>query len=87
MRRFGCVLSQAVLRQLGHIGGEGFAVDEDELRCHRHLQDLYNSTRAAKVGDSSTHRLDRLLVVYWRGMTSVSVCASSAPPEEYGTRS
>ncbi|XP_059444017.1 SH3 domain-containing protein 2 isoform X1 [Corylus avellana] len=39
---------QAVLRQLGHFGHETVMVDEAELQCHHQLQNLYNSTRAAK---------------------------------------
>lgn len=37
---------QAVLRQLGK---EGVSLDDTELQCHQKLQNLYNSTRAAKV--------------------------------------
>ncbi|KAK4793260.1 hypothetical protein SAY86_023695 [Trapa natans] len=39
---------QAVLKHLGSLSGEAFMVDEDELQCHRQLQNLYESTRAAK---------------------------------------
>ncbi|KAH7577426.1 hypothetical protein ACOSP7_001674 [Xanthoceras sorbifolium] len=39
---------QAVLKHLAHIGHEGVVVDEAELLCHQQLQNLYNSTRAAK---------------------------------------
>ena len=40
---------QAVLKHLLHLGIENVAVDEAELECHQQLQNLYNSTRAAKV--------------------------------------
>jgi endophilin-A len=40
---------QAVLKHLGHFSNEGIIVDEAELQCYQHLQNLYNSTRAAKV--------------------------------------
>jgi hypothetical protein len=40
---------QAVLRQLGHLNREGLMVDEAELQCQQQLENLYNSTRAAKV--------------------------------------
>ncbi|KAI4371813.1 hypothetical protein MLD38_010117 [Melastoma candidum] len=56
---------QAVLKQLGHIGGEGLSVNEDELQCQRQLQDLYNSTRAAK-------HLQRDIVRGVEGLVSVS---------------
>uniref|UniRef100_A0A2N9FN87 Uncharacterized protein n=1 Tax=Fagus sylvatica TaxID=28930 RepID=A0A2N9FN87_FAGSY len=39
---------QAVLRQLGHLNREGLMVDEAELQCQQQLENLYNSTRAAK---------------------------------------
>ncbi|GLT74913.1 hypothetical protein SLA2020_466780 [Shorea laevis] len=39
---------QAVLRHLGHFSNEDVVVDESEVQCHQQLQDLYNSTRAAK---------------------------------------
>ncbi|KAG6636345.1 hypothetical protein CIPAW_11G105100 [Carya illinoinensis] len=39
---------QIVLRQLGHFSHEAVMVDEAELQCHQQLQNLYNSTRAAK---------------------------------------
>ncbi|KAL9450890.1 hypothetical protein AB3S75_012600 [Citrus x aurantiifolia] len=39
---------QAVLKHLLHLGIENVAVDEAELECHQQLQNLYNSTRAAK---------------------------------------
>ncbi|KAK6934844.1 SH3 domain [Dillenia turbinata] len=39
---------QAVLRQLGHLGGQDVLVDEAELECHQQLKNLYTSTRAAK---------------------------------------
>ncbi|KAK4758594.1 hypothetical protein SAY87_019895 [Trapa incisa] len=39
---------QAVLKHLGSLSGEAFMVDEDELQCYRQLQNLYESTRAAK---------------------------------------
>ncbi|KAH9668122.1 SH3 domain-containing protein [Citrus sinensis] len=39
---------QAVLKHLLHLGNENVAVDEAELECHQQLQNLYNSTRAAK---------------------------------------
>lgn len=40
---------QAVLKRLGSLGNEAVMIDEAELLCHQNLQDLYNSTRAAKV--------------------------------------
>jgi hypothetical protein len=43
------IILQAVLRQLGHFGHETVMFDEAELQCHHQLQNLYNSTRAAKV--------------------------------------
>lgn len=43
------IMLQAVLRQLGHLGHEAFMDDEAELQCHQQLQNLYNSTRDAKV--------------------------------------
>ncbi|CAL9028596.1 unnamed protein product [Prunus brigantina] len=39
---------QAVLKRLGSLGNEAVMIDEAELLCHQNLQDLYNSTRAAK---------------------------------------
>ncbi|XP_044503557.1 SH3 domain-containing protein 1-like isoform X1 [Mangifera indica] len=39
---------QAVLKHLGHLSNEGVVVDEAELECHKQLQNLYSSTRAAK---------------------------------------
>ncbi|KAI9177905.1 hypothetical protein LWI28_020497 [Acer negundo] len=39
---------QAVLKHLAHLGHEGVVIDENELQCHQQLQNLYNSTRAAK---------------------------------------
>ncbi|XP_022134460.1 SH3 domain-containing protein 2-like isoform X2 [Momordica charantia] len=39
---------QALLRQLGHFGTEAILADEAEVQCHQQLQNLYNSTRAAK---------------------------------------
>ncbi|GAY65690.1 hypothetical protein CUMW_243070, partial [Citrus unshiu] len=39
---------QAVLKHLLHLGIENVAVDESEIECHQQLQNLYNSTRAAK---------------------------------------
>lgn len=39
---------QAVLRRLGSLSNDTDMVDEDELLCHQQLQNLYNSTRAAK---------------------------------------
>ncbi|XP_059663047.1 SH3 domain-containing protein 1 isoform X2 [Cornus florida] len=39
---------QAVLRQLGHLGINAVMIDDDEVQCHQQLQNLYNSTRAAK---------------------------------------
>ncbi|GAY53461.1 hypothetical protein CUMW_149390 [Citrus unshiu] len=38
---------QAVLKHLLHLGIEN--VDESEIECHQQLQNLYNSTRAAKM--------------------------------------
>ncbi|KAH9753732.1 SH3 domain-containing protein [Citrus sinensis] len=42
------IASRAVLKHLLHLGIENVAVDEAELECHQQLQNLYNSTRAAK---------------------------------------
>ncbi|GAV92248.1 hypothetical protein CFOL_v3_35629, partial [Cephalotus follicularis] len=39
---------QAVLKHLGHFGSEAAMIDEAELQCHQRLENLYNSTRAAK---------------------------------------
>ncbi|CAN8303763.1 unnamed protein product [Cochlearia groenlandica] len=39
---------QAVLKHLGHVNADAVVVDEEELRCHQKLQDLYTSTKAAK---------------------------------------
>ncbi|PIA39934.1 hypothetical protein AQUCO_02600404v1 [Aquilegia coerulea] len=39
---------QAVLKQLGHFGSDAIIADEAELHCHEQLQNLYDSTRAAK---------------------------------------
>ncbi|GAB2212239.1 hypothetical protein Droror1_Dr00025590, partial [Drosera rotundifolia] len=39
---------QALLQQLGHFGNDGLNPDEEELRCHKQVGDLYKSTRAAK---------------------------------------
>uniref|UniRef100_A0A1J3HWF9 Endophilin-A2 n=1 Tax=Noccaea caerulescens TaxID=107243 RepID=A0A1J3HWF9_NOCCA len=39
---------QAVLKHLGHVNADAVVVDEEELRCHQKLQDLYSSTKAAK---------------------------------------
>lgn len=39
---------QAILKQLGHFGNEAVMVDEAEVQCHQQLQNLYNSTSAAK---------------------------------------
>ena len=43
---------QAVLKHLLHLGIENVAVDEAEIECHQQLQNLYNSTRAAKAPSS-----------------------------------
>lgn len=43
------VIVQAVLKHLGHVNADAVVVDEEELRCHQKLQDLYSSTKAAKV--------------------------------------
>lgn len=40
---------QAVLKHLGHVNADAVVVDEEELHCHQKLQDLYSSTKAAKV--------------------------------------
>ncbi|KAK4789329.1 hypothetical protein SAY86_020648 [Trapa natans] len=42
---------QAVQKHLGNLSGEAFMVDEDDLQCHCQLQNLYESTRAAKVSE------------------------------------
>ncbi|XP_052298230.1 SH3 domain-containing protein 1-like isoform X2 [Citrus sinensis] len=39
---------QAVLKHLLHLGIENVAVDKADIECHQQLQNLYNSTRAAK---------------------------------------
>ncbi|GAB4857912.1 hypothetical protein Ancab_015817 [Ancistrocladus abbreviatus] len=39
---------QALLKQLRHFGVEATVVDEIQHQCHQQLQNLYNSTRAAK---------------------------------------
>ncbi|GAB4834840.1 hypothetical protein Ancab_033108 [Ancistrocladus abbreviatus] len=39
---------QALLKQLRHFDIETVMVDETEVQCHQLLQNLYNSTRAAK---------------------------------------
>lgn len=43
-----CVF-QALMIKLGHFGSEAALTDEAEIQCHQQLQNLYNSTRAAKV--------------------------------------
>ncbi|XP_075506027.1 SH3 domain-containing protein 1-like isoform X2 [Primulina tabacum] len=40
---------QVILRQLGQLGHEGVMIDETDMHCHQQLQNLYKSTRAAKV--------------------------------------
>lgn len=40
---------QAVLKHLGHVNADAVVVDEEELHCHQKLQELYSSTKAAKV--------------------------------------
>lgn len=40
---------KAVLKHLGHVNADAVVVDEEELHCHQKLQDLYGSTKAAKV--------------------------------------
>ncbi|GAV91287.1 LOW QUALITY PROTEIN: SH3_1 domain-containing protein [Cephalotus follicularis] len=39
---------QMVLKHLGHFGSEAAMIDETELQCHQRIENLYNSTRAAK---------------------------------------
>ncbi|KAJ4958126.1 hypothetical protein NE237_025237 [Protea cynaroides] len=39
---------QAVLKHWGHLANEAVIPDEAEIQCHQQLQNLYNSTRAAK---------------------------------------
>ncbi|KAJ6703817.1 SH3 DOMAIN-CONTAINING PROTEIN 1 [Salix viminalis] len=39
---------QEILKHLGRFSNEGIIVDEAELQCNQHLQNLYNSTRTAK---------------------------------------
>lgn len=56
---------QAILKQLGHFDADALMVDEDELRCYRQLQNLYNSTRIAK-------HLQRNIVRGVEGFISVS---------------
>ena len=46
------IMLQAVLRHLGHFGHEVLMVDDAELQCQQQLQNLYNSTRVAKVKSS-----------------------------------
>lgn len=41
--------SQTILRQLGQLGHGGIMINEADLQLHQRLQDLYRSTRAAKV--------------------------------------
>lgn len=43
------VIVQAVLKHLGHVNADAVVVDEEELHCHQKLQELYSSTKAAKV--------------------------------------
>ncbi|KAK6158603.1 hypothetical protein DH2020_005917 [Rehmannia glutinosa] len=40
---------QAILRQLGQLGHGGVMIDEGDIELHQQLQNLYKSTRAAKV--------------------------------------
>ena len=42
-------LHQAILRQLGQLGHEALMVDDTEMECYQQLQNLYKSTRTAKV--------------------------------------
>ncbi|KAK4788203.1 hypothetical protein SAY86_019522 [Trapa natans] len=56
----------AVLTHLGSLNGEAFMVDEDDLQCHRQLQNLYESTRAAK-------HLQRNIVCGVEGFVSLSL--------------
>lgn len=44
---------QAVLRRLGSLGYDTVMIDEAENLCHKQLQNLYNSTREAKVYDAN----------------------------------
>lgn len=39
---------QALLKQLGQFDAEAIMMDEQELKCHQQLQNLYNSTRECK---------------------------------------
>ncbi|CAN1139288.1 SH3 domain-containing protein 1 [Linum perenne] len=39
---------QAVMKHLGHFGHDSVVLDESEQQCYQQLQNLYNSTRAAK---------------------------------------
>ncbi|CAN0840607.1 SH3 domain-containing protein 1 [Linum grandiflorum] len=39
---------QAVMKHLGHFGHDSVVLDEAEQQCYKQLQNLYNSTRAAK---------------------------------------
>ncbi|GAB2295950.1 hypothetical protein Dimus_030098 [Dionaea muscipula] len=39
---------QALLRQLGRLGIDDLALDEDDLECRQQLENLHRSTRAAK---------------------------------------
>lgn len=43
------VVLQALMVKLGHFGTEAILADEAEVQRHQQLQNLYNSTRAAKV--------------------------------------
>lgn len=47
------VVLQAVLKHLGHLTSDSGLVDDAEPECHQRLQNLYMSTRAAKVWSSS----------------------------------
>ncbi|GAA0150477.1 hypothetical protein LIER_43102 [Lithospermum erythrorhizon] len=53
---------QAILRHLGHLGHETSEVDEAEVQYHAELQNLYKSTRAAKV-DSMTSSISVYIVI------------------------
>lgn len=56
---------QAVLKRLGSLGNEAVMIDEAELLCHQNLQDLYNSTRAAKVKLSCRYEVGFFFANYW----------------------
>lgn len=67
------VILQAVLKHLLHLGNESVAVDEAELECHQQLQNLYSSTKAAKV-HSSTNTLKKNNVCLLLSELNFKIC-------------